>query len=117
MLLQDCVDSGINALPLGEQLLENIGALGREKIEALLALVLFAPFAGEESLGLKPSEKGVERAFVDFQSMLGEGFSERVAVLLATERRQDSQDEATAAKFETKIFKRVWVHRCLPGAA
>ena len=93
MLLQDCVDSGVNALPLGEHLLENIGALGREKIEALLALVLFAPFADQQALRFQAAQQWIQSALIDGHTMLGQSFAQGVAILLGAELRQDRDDQ------------------------
>jgi len=109
-LLQNCVDRGIEVAPLGEQLVENKGAVGGEEVKALLALFFLAPLAVQEPLCFEPAQQGVERAFINLQAMLGESFTQRVAVLLAAQRRQHGQHQAAAAKFEAEVFKGFGTH-------
>jgi len=46
----------VDALPFVEQLLENYFAVRRQAVEALVALLFFAPFAGEQALCFDPSQ-------------------------------------------------------------
>jgi hypothetical protein len=55
----------IDASPFGEQMGEHWGALRREPVEALFALIFLAPFAEEQPLGLEATQQGIQRAFVD----------------------------------------------------
>ena len=64
-VLEDVVDGVVDAVPLGEELGEDGFAFGGELVEALVALVLFAPLAGEEALGFEAAKEGVEGAFFD----------------------------------------------------
>ena len=51
-----------------EQLGENLLAVAGEAVEALVALVFFAPFAGQQPCVFKAAQQRVERAFVDLQA-------------------------------------------------
>jgi hypothetical protein len=53
-------------------------------------------------LGLEAAEEGVEGAFLDGQTLVGEGFAEGVAVMFERKLGQDGDDEAAAAKLEAK---------------
>ena len=97
-------------MPLGEQQFQDFGAGSGEQVEALFSLLFLAPLAGQESLAFQPAQQGVERAFIDLQAVLREGFAQRVTVLLAAQRRQDGQYQAAAAEFETEILKVFWIH-------
>jgi hypothetical protein len=100
-------DGGVDGVPLVEQASEDLFAIGREAVEALVAFVFFAPLAGEKSLGFEAAEKRIERAFVDLKTALGQLFAERVAVVFLPELGQDGQGEAAAAELKAKIFERV----------
>ena len=110
-LLEDGFQGRVNLLPLGEQLLENERALFGDSIEALVALVFFAPLALEQALRLKAAEERVEGAFIDGEAAVGEGFALGIAVLLGAQSRQDGQHEATAAEFEAEVFEGFGGHR------
>jgi len=97
LLLQNLVYGCVDAAPLGEQLVQDFRAIGRQKVEALLAFVLLAPLAGQKALGFQAAEQWVEGAFVDLQAVFGQGLAQSVAVLLAAQGRQDCQNQATAA--------------------
>jgi len=101
-VLEDVVDGVVDAVPLGEELGEDGFALGGELVEALVALVLFAPLAGEELLGFEAAEEGVEGAFFNGQALVGEGFAQGVAVVLGAELSEDCNDQAATAEFETE---------------
>ena len=102
MLIQDFVKRVVDDVPFGEELAEGGFALGGEAVEALVALIFFAPFAGEEALGFEAAEEGVESAFLDGEALVGEGFAEGVAVVLGTELGEDGDDEAAAAEFKAE---------------
>ena len=91
---------------------ESFGAFDGKAIEALVAFFVLAPLADEEALGLKAAEEGVERAFVNFHSVLGECLAQGVAVLLGTQGGQDGENEGAAAEFETKVFESFGIHYC-----
>ena len=57
-------------------------ALRREAVETLVALLLLAPFAGEEALGFEPPQERVEGALFDRQTLISEGLAEGVSVVL-----------------------------------
>jgi hypothetical protein len=101
-VLQDVVDGPVDAVPFVEKLDEDGFAFGGKLVEALVALVLFTPLAGEKLLGFEAAKEGVEGAFFDGQALVGEGFAEGVAVVLDAELGQDGDDEAAAAEFETE---------------
>ena len=79
--MEDVIDGVVDGVPLGEELGEDGFAFRGEFVEALVALVFFAPLAGEEALGFETAEEGVEGAFFDGQTLVGEGFAEGVAVM------------------------------------
>ena len=66
----------IEALPFRQELLEDLAAVRRQAVEALLAAAFLAPFAGQQLLGLEAAEQGVERALVDVEAEIGEGLSQ-----------------------------------------
>src|ERR1035437_392171 len=115
LLLEDFLYRCVDAAPLGQQLVQDFRSAGAEQVEALLALLFFAPFAGQKALGLEAPEQGIEGAFVDLQSVLGKSFAQGVAVLLPAQGRQDGENQAAAAEFESEVFKRFWVHRFCTG--
>jgi len=65
MLLKNPVQRGVDALPFGEQRLQNGFALRGEAIKAFVAFVFFAPFADQEALGFEAAQQRVESAFVE----------------------------------------------------
>ena len=77
-------------------------AFGGELVEAFVALVFFAPLAGEELLGFEAAEEGVEGAFLDGEAFVSEGFAEGVAVVFGSELGEDGDDKAAAAEFEAE---------------
>jgi hypothetical protein len=95
----------VNGFPLYEQLFERGGADRREAVEALVALVLFAPFAEKEALGFESTEERIQGALLDVDAMVGERLAERVAVVLLMELSKDGQDKAAAAELEPEIFE------------
>ena len=85
VLLKDGGEGCADGAPLGEQLVEDVGAFGAELVEALVALVLLAPLAGEQALGFQAAEERIEGAFLDVEAVFCEGFAEGVAVALLAE--------------------------------
>src|SRR5262245_26954306 len=65
VLLQDALQGGVDALPLQQELLQDLLPVGGEPVEALVALVLLPPLAGQKALALQPAQQRVERALVD----------------------------------------------------
>jgi hypothetical protein len=92
----------VDGVPLGEEESEGGFALRGKPIEALVALVFFAPLAGEEALGFEAAEEGIERAFLDGKTFVGERLAEGVAVVLNAQLGEDGDDETAAAEFEAK---------------
>jgi hypothetical protein len=105
----DSVERRIDGFPFGQKLFQDLFAFGGERIEALVALFFFTPFANQQALGLQAAEQGVEGAFVDGHAMLGEGFTEGVAVLLGAELGEHGEDERAAAKFEPEVLEGIVV--------
>jgi len=95
-------------MPLLQQLAEDLFAVTGEPVEPLVAFVFFAPFAGQQSLSFQAAEEGIEGAFVDDQSMFGEGFTQGVAVVLLAKLRENGEGQTAAAKLEAKIFEEVF---------
>ena len=108
--LDDAVEGGIDLRHLGEQLFEDLPAVGREPIKAFLAIVLFAPLAREKTLRLEPAEKRVERAFIDLESEIAQVFAEGVAVMLAPQLGENGDDEQAAAELEADVFEEIGIH-------
>jgi hypothetical protein len=92
----------VDGVPFGEEKGKGGFALGREPVEAFVALVFFAPLAGEEALGFETAEEGVEGAFLDSKAFVGEGFAEGVTVVLGTELGEDGEDQAATAELEAE---------------
>ncbi len=81
-IFKNAVDGCVDCLPLFEKFGEDQLAVRGEVVEALVALVFFAPLAYQQSLCFKAAQKRVERAFVDFQASFGKVLAERIAVML-----------------------------------
>ena len=101
-MVEDVLDGVVDGVPLGEELGEDGFAFGREFVETFVALVFFAPLAGEELLGFEAAEEGVQGAFFNGKAFVGEGLAEGVAVVLGAELGEDGDDEAAAAEFEAE---------------
>jgi hypothetical protein len=97
---EDFVEGGVDGVPFGEELGEDLLAVGGEAVEAFVAFFFFAPLAGEEGLGFEAAEERVEGGFFDGEAFVGEGFAEGVAVVLLAELGEDGEDEASTAEFE-----------------
>lgn len=107
--LDDAVEGGVDFFHLDEELFKDLPAVRGEPIEAFLAVVLFPPLAGEKALRLEAAEERIKRAFVDFEAELGEVLAERVAVVLAPELGEDSDDEKAAPQLEADVFEKIRV--------
>jgi hypothetical protein len=101
-VLKDVGEGLVEGGPLGEEEGEEGFAGGGEGVEALIALVFFAPLAGEEALGFEAAKEGVEGAFFDGEALVGEGFAKGVAVVLVAELGENGEDEGAAAEFEAE---------------
>src|SRR5882757_1311870 len=95
----------IQTFPLRQQLLQHFAAIGRQEIETLVALVLFAPFAAKEALRLQAAEKGIQRALFDLHPMFRQSLTEGVAVLLGPKLGQDSENQGAAPKLRSEIVE------------
>ena len=109
--LENVFQRCVNALPLDQQLFENQPALWRETVETFVALVFFAPLAYQQTLSFQAAKQRVERAFVDGHAVIGQGFPQRVAIVLGAQRRQDREGKASAAKLLAEVFEAVIVVR------
>ena len=105
---EDARDGGVDTVPLVEQASEDLFALWRESVEALIAFVFFAPLAGQKALGFESAEKGIERTFVDLEPTLGEILPERISVVLLPQLRKHGKGETAAAELKSKIFEGVF---------
>src|ERR1035438_6587111 len=103
-----CLNGRVDGVPFLKQLGEDLLAVRGEAIEPLIALFLFAPLAGQQSLGFQAPQQRVERAFVDDQAVVGQGLAQRVAVTLLAKLRQDCERQASAAEFEPKVLEQVF---------
>src|SRR5215469_5102757 len=63
-LLENCLERLQQVFPVKQKLGQDEFSLRRETIEALVALVLLAPLAGEETLALEAAQQRVERALI-----------------------------------------------------
>jgi hypothetical protein len=99
------MDGAVDEFPLCEELFERGGTGGREAIEALVALVLFAPFAEEQALGFKATEERVKGALLNVDAVVGECFTERVAVVLFAELGEDGEDKAATAELKAEVLE------------
>src|ERR1700744_471099 len=97
----------VDGAPLAGQLAEQPRAVVGEAVEALVALVFLAPFAGEQPLALQPPQHRVERAFVDLQAGVGQLLAQRVAVALGLERPEHRQDQAAAPQLQPQLLEQV----------
>jgi hypothetical protein len=105
----DAGERGVNLVELGEELFKDLAAIPGKFVEAFLAVVLFAPLALEKALGLKATEKGVERAFVDLDAQSREVLAQGVAIMLPAELSEDGDDEETAAQLQPEIIEEIGV--------
>ena len=103
-----CVDGRVDGLPLLEQLGKDLLAVAGEAIEPLVALVFFAPLAGQQPLRLQAAQQRIKRAFVDLQAAFGQSLAQRVAVVLLAQLRQHRQRQAAAAQLQAKVFEEVF---------
>lgn len=106
-LLKNSVQCCLNAMPLREELFQNQLAFGGKPVEAFVPFVFLAPLAGEKSLTLQPAKQRIQGPFVDIESMLLEGLTQRVPILFGSEGREHRQTQASATQLETKVFKGV----------
>ena len=102
------VDGAVDGCPLDEQLLEGGGAVGREAVEALVALFFLAPFAGQQALRLQAAEQRVEGALLNVDPDIGERLAQGVAVVLVAKLGRappgsGSRGGAPAAGFQIRI--------------
>ena len=121
-MIDDALKRRMDAAPLLEKLLQDPSSRGRKAIEALVALVLFSPFANQQSLRFQPPEQRVQRTFVNHQTIVGERFTERVAVLLGFELGEYRDNQAAPPELEPQGIenpriwrksgcRREWIHR------
>ena len=76
-------------------------------VEALGALVLLAPFAGQKALGLQPAQHRIEGALVDLQARVRQHLAQGVAVALDRQGREHGQDQAAAPQLEAELLVEV----------
>ena len=105
MLLKNPVQGRVNALPLGEQRLQDGFAFRGEAVKPLVALVFLAPFADQKALALQASQERIQGAFINGHAVIGERFSEGIAVLFGAKHDEDGENERAAAELETEIFE------------
>ena len=82
-------------------------AVAGETVEALVALLLLAPFADQQTLALQPPKQRIESVFVDGHAAVGEGLAQRIAVVLLAELGEDGQNEAAPSEFQPKVLKKI----------
>jgi hypothetical protein len=99
------MDGAVDGFPLYEELLERGGAGGREAVEALVALVLFAPFAEEQALGFKATQERIKGALFNVDAVVGEGLTKGIAVVLLAKLGKDGENEAAAAELKVEILE------------
>src|SRR6266849_361738 len=101
------VQRRINTLPFGEKLFEHQLAVSGQNVKALVALILFAPFAHQQALGLQAAQERIESAFVNLHAMLAQRLAKCVAVLLGAELRETRQDQRAAAQLHANVLEKV----------
>jgi hypothetical protein len=94
-------------LPFGKQLLEDLFAYVGEDVEALVALVFFAPFTDQQALSFEAAEEWIEGAFVYGHAVFRQSLAEGVAVLLGVELGEDGEDQRPAAEFHAEVFEEI----------
>src|SRR5690348_12668535 len=116
VLLEDAFDGGVDGAPLREQLPQDAFAVAGQPVEALVALVLLAPLAHQQSLGLQAAQRRVEGAFVDAHAVGGQGLPEGVAVLLAAQLGQHRQAQGSPAQLQAEVLEDGAIHglSCMP---
>jgi hypothetical protein len=112
--LNDPGEGGIDLFQLGQELLENGAALVGKFVEPFFAVVFVSPFAFQESLGFKATEKRVEGAFLDLDPECGQFLAEGVAIVFPPQLGEDSDDEEAAAEFEADGVKEVGIRMIWP---
>jgi hypothetical protein len=110
LLLCDSAEGGVERVPFRKQLFENLFSVGGKAVEALVAFLVFAPFADQEGLGLEAAQQGIERAFVDLKTVLGEFFAEGVSILLCAQSGEDGEHQTAAAEFQPEVLEGFRVH-------
>src|ERR1700729_2428553 len=107
--LKNSIQRYVDAFPFVQQLLENLLADRRQAIEALVALIFFAPLTYQQALGFQAAQERVERTFVDSQAVVGQGLAQGVAILFGSEWSQDCNDQAPAAELQLQVLEQVSV--------
>jgi len=110
LLLQNFVQGPVNRLPLNQQLSQHLFSLSGQAVEAFVALVLFAPHAGQQTLNLQPAQQWVKRVLVDLQPVVTESLAQRIAVSLAPQGRKHGKNQRTSTQFQPEIFKEIGNH-------
>jgi hypothetical protein len=105
LVVHDPGEGFVQLLPLDAEAFEDVFSDGRELIKAFVSFILFAPDAYEEALRFEAAEQGVKGVFVDFESEIGEGFAEDVAILFGAKLGEDCEDERAAAQFEAEVVE------------
>jgi hypothetical protein len=100
-------DGALNGFPLSQQLSEHVGPQRRDPVETLVALVLFAPLAYQQPLGLEPAQQRVERALLDLDALIGERLAQCVSVVLLPELSKHGEDQRSAPELQAKIVEDV----------
>ncbi len=80
-------------------------AVGRQSVEALLALVLLAPRAVQQALALQAPQERVERVLLDVHPLLPERLAQRIAVVLGPQAGQDGDDERATTQLQAQVLQ------------
>ena len=102
----DTFHGEVDLLPVGEERLQYRSPIGRQPVEALVAILLLAPFADEQPLIFEPSQQWIEGAFLDVQAAVRQRLLQRVSVVLDSQLGEHGHHEATAAELLPKRFER-----------
>src|SRR4029077_9525327 len=60
----------------------------------------------------EPAQKGIKRSFIDLNSERAEVLAQGIAIVLAPELAEDSDNEEPAAQLESEIIKKVNLRIC-----
>ena len=107
------VERGINSAPFLQQLRENRPTLSGQRVETLVAFILLAPFAGQQTLRFQTPQKWIKRALINIQPMRGEGFAQGITVVLNSQLNQYSQSQASSSQLQPQLFKQIGLHAFL----
>src|SRR6516225_9139003 len=96
--------------PFLHQLLQDLPAFARKPVIALVAVVLFAPLAGQQSLRFQPADQRIKSPFIDLHAARRKCLTQRVAIVFRAKLPQNGQNQRSAPQLRTKTLQPVRVH-------